>query len=85
MNSFEQLCKDVSEKLRIKTPKGDLVVEVNDSYFPGVSIDIEKEDERIAVATVESDTDNNGKITVWGFADADSDEYTHQIVVQGLD
>lgn len=68
---------------KVPTPKGDIMVSETDPSYPGVNIDLlpkgGKPNDRIGIATIESNTEEDGKITCWWFGDPDVDEPTNKL------
>ena len=73
----------------VPTPKGDIMVSETDPTYPGVNIDLlpkgGKPNDRIGIATIESNTEDDGKITCWWYGDPNKDEYTEklELIVEG--
>lgn len=77
---------DIAMEMRVPTPKGTLIVdETDDTEYPGFNIDLELPcGERIAVATVESNIEDDSNITTYVFGDARDDFHTAAHVLKNL-
>ena len=70
----------------VNVPQGKIVVSKKSDPFAGVDIDLQLHNgTTVAIATIESDADNNGAITTWAYTNAMSDEYTHRLVLENLE
>lgn len=76
---------NIAMEMRVPTPKGTLIANETDAAYPGFNIDLELPcGKRIAVATVESNVEDNGNITTYVFGDARDEFYTDVHVLKWL-
>lgn len=74
---------------KVPTMKGDIEVTESDPTYPGVRIDLlpkgGKPLSRIALATIESNAEDEGNITCWWYGDVSAEEPTRKLVLEGLE